>query len=104
MRYLRAFLVVAIVQAAGAVAVPCPAHPRPAHARGPCHESRAPAPLDHGGPCSALACPAGTSVAVLPPLVAAAAALEPTHRVGNAPSQLLHTSVSLTIDPPPPRG
>ncbi len=104
MRYLQALLVVAIVHAAVAVAVPCAGHLQPAHAGGPCHESRAPAPSDHGGSCPALACPASTSVAVLPPLVAAAVALEPTHRVANPPSQLLHSSVSLTIDPPPPRG
>jgi len=104
MRYLQALLVVAIVHAAVAVAVPCAGHPQPAHARRPCHESRAPAPPDHGGSCPALASAAGTSVAVLPPLVAAAAALETTRRVAHPPSQLLRSSVSLTIDPPPPRG
>jgi len=104
MRYLQALLVVAIVHATVAVALPCAAHPQPAHAGGPCHESRAPAPPEHGGSCPALACPAGPTVAVLPPLVAAALAFEPPHRVANPPSQILHTSVSLTIDPPPPRG
>lgn len=104
MRNLRALLVVAIVHATVAVAVPCAGHRHPAHAGGPCHESRAPAPPDGGGSCPALACPAATSLAVLPPLIAAAAALEPTHRVATSPSQLLPTSVSLSVDPPPPRG
>ena len=104
MRYLQALLVVAIVHATVAVALPCAGHAQPAHAGGPCHESRAPALPDHSGSCPALACAAGTSVAVLPPFVATAAALEPPYRTANPPSQLLHSSVSLTIDPPPPRG
>src|SRR5260370_5488162 len=102
MRNLRALLVVAIVHATVAVAVPCAGHPHPAHAGRPCHESRAPAPPDGGGSCPALACPAPTTLAVLPSLSAAATALAPPHAVRPSPSPLLPTRVSLSAAPPPP--
>src|SRR6266576_2674428 len=100
MRYLQALLVVAIVHATVAVALPCAAHPQPAHAGGPCHESRAPVPPDHGGSCPALACPAGTTVAGRPPHVTRTVPFDLPQRIAHPPSQLFLSSGSLTIDPP----
>src|SRR5260370_15652861 len=97
MRNLRALLVVAIVHATVAVAVPCAGHRHPAHAGGPCHESRAPAPPDGGGSCPTLACPPATSLAVLPPLIAAPAPLPPTHTVRHSPAQPLPTRLSPSL-------
>src|SRR5258708_12139418 len=101
MRTLRALLVVAIVHATVAVAVPCAGHRHPAHAGGPCHESRAPAPPDGGGSCPALACPPATSLAVLPPLIAPPPALAPTPPVPPSPPHLPPPPLPPRLTPPP---
>ncbi len=100
---LRALVIVTMLHAV-AIGVPCATGAMPVRATSPCHESRAPAPPEHDRSCPSLLCPAGSAAAVLPSLAERTAAPRPMRRAAVPQAAPAPHSISLTIDPPPPRG